>query len=95
MPSRKKEKVPTYEDYTYLFFTIKYECRAWYGCINIEVYLADRLLFEHEYRSALDGLFPTQEMLNARIESVIFDKMSKLFNEEFAEKDHEHKFVAR
>lgn len=94
MASRKKENVPTYEDYTYLFFTIKYESRAWYGCVNIEVYLADRLLFEHEYRSIADT-FPTQEMLNARIESVIFDKMSNLFNGEFAEKDHEHKFVAR
>lgn len=94
MTTRKKEKPPTYEDYTYLFFTVKYDFRSWYGGIMMEVYLADRLLSEYEYR-LIGDTFPTQEMLNARIESIIFDRMNKLFNGEFAEKYHEHNFVAR
>lgn len=94
MATKPKVKLPVYEDYTYLFFTVKYDFRRWYGSVNMEVYLADRLLSEYEYRVIADT-FPTQEMLNARIESIIFDRISKLFNEEFAKEDHEHTFVAR
>ena len=92
--ARAKIKTPVYEDYNYLFFTVKYQYYDWQDCIHIELYLVDRYLTTYESR-IVNGVFPAQEMLNARAESIIFDKLELLFTGKFAREDHEHSFVAR
>ena len=86
---KAKVKPPVYEDYNYLFFTVKYNCYTYR--IYMEVYLGDRFLVGHEYLIR-DGVLPSQEMLDARIENIIFDKLESLFTDKFAREDHEHQF---
>ena len=93
MAVKKKTQAISYEDFDYYFVHFRFE-RLWSGTIEITPSIGDRYLPSFNYHTWKKEN-PTQEDLNERAIEYFNDKMYDLFNGQFADKDHEHTFVAR